>query len=152
MQPTSRVLTLDVIVAPPVIAERLKLEPKVPVIFLKRLRLVNDEPLMLEQSYLSHKAYPRLLDHDFGSQSLYDVLDREYQANIVEAEQTLEPTLLTPDESEYFGLKTGLPAMLVHITAYTDEHQPVEFCKSVIRGDRCRYYFTVNTQSPIIFR
>jgi GntR family transcriptional regulator len=152
MKPTSRVITLEVGQATPVIAARLLVEPKAPVIFLKRLRLVDDEPLMVEKSYLPYHKYPELIDRDFGAQSLYDVLDRHYQAHIVETEQTLEPTLLTPEESEYFGLKTGQPAMLVHITAYTDNHQPVEFCKSVIRGDRCRYYFTVNTEVPMIFR
>jgi GntR family transcriptional regulator, N-acetylglucosamine utilization regulator len=152
MTPTSRVIALEIIQATPSIAKRLALEPNAPVIFLRRLRMVNDEPLMVEKSYLSQEKYPELVDHDFGHESLYSVLAEHYTANILETEQTLEPTLLTPQEGEYFGLIGRHPAMLVHITAYTEGHQPVEFCKSVIRGDRCRYYFTVNTQTPIIFR
>ena len=150
--PTSRVIALEVIQATPSISRRLALEPNAHVIFLRRLRLINDEPLMIEKSYLPYEKYPGLLDHDFSHESLYGVLTERYSANIVETEQTLEPTLLTPQEGEYFGLTGRQPAMLVHITAYTKGHQPAEFCKSVIRGDRCRYYFTVNTQTPIIFR
>jgi GntR family transcriptional regulator len=152
MTPASQVITLEVIPATPVVAERLVIEPNSPVIFLKRLRLVNDEPLMVEKSYLSHQKYSQLLDHDFSRQSLYDVLGKQYQIHILETEETLEPTLLNPEESRYFGLKAGQPAMLVQITAYTDNHQPVEFCKSVIRGDQCRYFFRVNTPSPMMLR
>ena len=152
MTPTSQVISLEIIQATSSIAKRLALEPNAPVIFLRRLRLVNDEPLMVEKSYLAHEKYPELLDHDFSRESLYGVLAEHYNAHIVETEQTLEPTLLTPQEGEYFGLRGKQPAMLVHITAYTEGHQPAEFCKAVIRGDRCRYYFTVNTQTPIIFR
>lgn len=152
MKPASRVIALEVVQADPGVAERLALKAKDQVILLKRLRLVNDEPLMIEKSYLPYKQYPRLLEHDFSSQSLYDVLSKQYGAYVVETEQTLEPTLLTPEESEYFSLKNGQPAMLVHINAFTEGRKPVEFSKSVIRGDRCRYYFSVNTQSPMIFR
>jgi GntR family transcriptional regulator len=152
MKPASQVITLEVIHATPVIADRLLIEAHAPVILLKRLRLVNDEPLMVEKSYLSHQKFPHLLGHDFSAQSLYEVLGKQYQVHIVETEETLEPTLLNPEESEYFGLKAGQPAMLVQITAYTDNHVAVEFCKSVIRGDRCRYFFRMNTPSPMMLR
>ncbi len=152
MTPTSRVIALEIVPATASVARHLELEPNAPVIFLRRLRLVNDEPLMVEKSYLSHEKYPELLDHDFSHESLYGVLAQSYATTVVETEQTLEPTILTPQEAEYFGQTGRLPAMLVHIKAYTKSHQPMEFCKSIIRGDRCRYYFTVNTQMPIIFR
>jgi GntR family transcriptional regulator len=152
LRPTSRVLSQEIIPASPVVAERLCIEHKAPVILLKRLRLVDNEPLMIEKSYLPHHAFPDLLDEDFNVQSLYTVLVKRYAAHIIETEQTLEPTLLTADESQYFNLKAGQPAMLVHVVAYTHQHRPVEFSKAIIRGDRCRYYFTVNTQSPVITR
>lgn len=151
-KPTSRVITLEVVPASPLVAERLSLESEVEVISLIRLRLVDDVPLMLEKSFLPYQSYPDLLDEDFSVQSLYAALAQRYGAHILETEQTLEPTLLTPEEGELFNLKNGLPAMLASITAYSTNHQPVEFSKSVIRGDRCRYYFTVDTQIPIMSR
>ena len=152
MKPASQVISLEVVPASPVVAQKLELDTKSSVISLQRLRLVNDEPLMFEKSYLPYENYPDLLNEDFSTQSLYDLLARRYNTHILETEQTLEPTSLTAEESAFFKLKKGQPAMLVHITAYTDERRPVEFCKSIMRGDRCRYYFSVNTQSPIFFR
>lgn len=151
-KPASRVITLEVVPASPLVAERLNLGAEVPVISLVRLRLVDDEPLMLEKSFLPYQSYPDLVEEDFSVQSLYGVLAQRYGAPVLETEQTLEPTLLTPEEGELFNLKSGLPAMLVSITAYSSNHQPVEFSKSVIRGDRCRYYFSVDTRIPIMSR
>jgi GntR family transcriptional regulator len=151
-KPTSRVIALEIVPANPQVAEHLRLETKTPVISLVRLRLIDDEPLMLEKSFLPYQSYPDLLDEDFSQQSLYTVLAERYGVQILETEQTLEPVLLTAQEAELFNLKSGLPAMLVSISAYSTNRQPVEFSKSVIRGDRCRYYFAVNTPNPIIFR
>ena len=152
MKPTSHVIELIQVPGTPVITSRLNLEPGMSLICLKRLRLIDGEPLMLETSYLSHTAFPDLMDVDFAENSLYDLLASQYASPVTETDHTLEPTLLTHDESMHFDLKSGQPAMLVHVVAYTSNHQPVEFCKSVIRGDRCRYYFTANTHSPMIPR
>jgi GntR family transcriptional regulator len=151
MTPTSQVIKQAVIPASKAVARALRLEPESPVVFLQRLRLVDDEPLMIESSYLSHAIYPDLLDQDFARHSLYNVLVERYHTRLVETEHTLEPTVLTPEESRWFDLPGGQPAMLVHVWAYTHQRQPVEFCKSIIRGDRCRYYFTSSTQNPAIF-
>ncbi|MEZ4671736.1 MAG: GntR family transcriptional regulator [Anaerolineae bacterium] len=148
-KPTSRVLSLELVPGSPFITEKLELDQKAPLILLRRLRLIDDEPLMIESSYLSYTAFPDLMEEDFNQQSLYYLLAARYNTPIIETDHTFEPTLLTPEESGYFDLKGGQPAMLVHMVAYTTNRQPTEFCKSVIRGDRCRYYFTANTQSPM---
>ena len=77
-KPASRVITLEVIQASPLVAQRLQLAENDQVISLVRLRLLDDEPLMLEKSFLSHKAYPDLIEQDFSVQSLYNVLAQHY--------------------------------------------------------------------------
>lgn len=146
--PSSRLLKQDVIIPSPLICYRLRLEQDSPVIIVKRLRLVNDEPLMLETSYLPYARYKRVMNYEVDS--LYQILEDEYGIIVSDTEQTLEPTLLEEAEARHFGLPVGKPAMLVRILAYTEDRQPIEFSKSVVRGDRCRYYFRVNTQKPIV--
>lgn len=77
-KPASRVITLEVILASPLVAQRLQLAENDQVISLVRLRLLDDEPLMLEKSFLSYKAYPDLIEQDFSVQSLYNVLAQHY--------------------------------------------------------------------------
>jgi GntR family transcriptional regulator len=145
---SSRVLRLEVIPAAPVVAGRLRLLPDVPVVCLERLRLADGEPFMLETAYLPHERFPGLEQENFETQSLYDLLVRRYHTHVYETEQTLEPTLLHLEEADLFGLKSGQPAMLVHIVAYAAEGVPIEFSKSIVRGDRCRFYFHATLRMP----
>jgi GntR family transcriptional regulator len=149
-QPSSKLLGRELIIPNPVLAHRLKLEAHEKLIMIKRLRLVNDEPLMIETSYLSQALFPLLLTADLEGQSLYALLAEHYSMSITEAEHTMEPTL--PDAYEAKHLNIGLqePAMLVRVFAYSTDRIPIEFSKSVVRGDKCRYYFRVNTHKPII--
>jgi GntR family transcriptional regulator len=112
--------------------------------------MANEEPLMLEVCYLPLKRFPNLFDHDFEAHSLYHVLEHHYDVQVAEAEHTLEPTVLKQGEAESFKLRVGKPAMLVWVTAYDARREPIEFCQSLVRGDRCQFYFQVTTQRPIV--
>lgn len=146
----TRLLQREVIVPPPLLAHRLGLPDGSKVLLIKRLRMVNDEPLMIETSYLSQAHYPALTEEDLETQSLYDLLATLYHVRIAEAEHTLEPILTTPFETQHLGVKAQQPAMLVRVMAYGRDRTPIEFSKSIVRGDRCRYYFQVHTRQPII--
>jgi GntR family transcriptional regulator len=148
--PSSKLLQRSLITPEPLILHKLGLTPNSEVIMLMRLRLVNDEPLMLETSYLPHSQFPALLDEDLENQSLYRVLDDRYGVAVMEAEHTLEPTLTSKQEAAHLKVSPNKPAMLVRVLARATSGMPVEFSKSIVRGDRCRYYFRVNTHKPII--
>lgn len=148
--PSSQVLGRELLKPDAILSHRLQLQPDEQVIMIKRLRLVNNDPLMIETSYLSHALFPRLLTEKIENQSLYRLLEDIYGMSIVEAEHTLEPTLPNAFEARQLGVELNQPAMLVRVTAYSVDHIPIEFSKSVIRGDRSRYYLRVNTRKPII--
>lgn len=150
LRPSSRVLVSQRMLPSPLISHRLGIPVTEEVYAIQRLRLVNDEPLMIETSYLPYSRFPGLDSHDVGQQSLYQILEDQYGVRVHETEQTLEPTLMTQGEAELLSMSGGQPAMLVRILAFTLDRAPIEFSKSVVRGDRCRYYFRVNTQKPII--
>lgn len=149
MRPASRLLHRAVIKPDPLVAARLTLKANDEVVMLKRLRLVNNEPLMIETSYLSYALFPRLMEVDLENESLYRVLQDEYAMRVVKAEHTLEPTLLNTYEAHHLGLTMNQPAMLVHVVGYSVDHIPIEMSKAIVRGDRCRYYFRVETQMPV---
>jgi GntR family transcriptional regulator len=146
MRPTSRVLNFETIPASTTVAQRLSIEAGEIVVFLRRLRLVDGVPLMVETSHLPYAALEGIMEVDFSQASLYAILAERFAMPVVQAEHTLEPVLLHQDEARLLGLKEGQPAMLVHIVAHTAEGLAIEFSKAVIRGDRCRYYFTATIE------
>lgn len=150
LRPSSKLIQQQVIMPTPMLAHRLNIAATEQVIMIQRLRYVNDEPLMLETSYLSFERFQRILAHDISDHSLYQIMKEEYNVQVAEAEHTFEPMLINSAESEHFGLPEGQPAMLVRVLAYGQDRRVMEFSKSVVRGDRCRYYFRVTTHTPII--
>jgi GntR family transcriptional regulator len=105
---------------------------------LSRLRLVDGEPLIVEEVYLPVACGERLPADRLTSDVLYDLLADFCAIDVTHAEETLRPVAVGRVEAAHLGILPGEPAFLVERTAYAGE-QPVELRRSVIRGDRYRF-------------
>lgn len=143
--PRSQVLTQQAEPASPSVARRLQIAPGAQVMRLARLRLADNEPLMIETSFLSLDRFPDLLQDDFTVRSLYEVLATRYGVRPHELDQTLEPVLMTEYEAELLHSTPGAPAMLMEVIALDEHNTPFEFSKSIVRGDKCQYYFRMRS-------
>ncbi|MBN1642138.1 MAG: GntR family transcriptional regulator [Anaerolineae bacterium] len=141
----NRVLHQESEPASPSVARRLRIPQGAPVMRLARLRIVDNEPLMIETSFLSLDRFPHLLDDDFAVRSLYDVIGARYGMQVYELEQTLEPVLMTEYEAALLHSSAGSPAMLLEVIALADPDDPFEFSKAIVRGDKCQYYFRMRS-------
>lgn len=140
--PGSRQLHIQALSASPQVAYHLGLPENAPVIEILRVRLADGEPVMLEAAYLSQNRFPALTpEMDLSNASLYEFLKAHFQTNIAAVDQTLEPVLLTDFQAGQLEVPPGTPAMLSEVVAYTEDGDPVEYSWSVMRGDRCRFYF-----------
>lgn len=111
-----------------------------PLAFLERLRLADDEPLLLERVWLPATRFPGLLAEDLERQSLYDVLAARYGAMVVRAREAIEPVLLRAREAGLLARPPRTPALLVEGVAFTGDGLPVELARTFVRSDRTRYY------------
>jgi GntR family transcriptional regulator len=141
----NRVLAQEKIEARPSLARRLRIAEGASIMRLSRLRIVDNEPLMIETSFLSLDRFPDLLGDDFAVRSLYDVIAARYGIRAVELDQTLEPVLMTPYEAELLESAPGSPAMLMEVIALAADDDPFEFSKAIVRGDKCQYYFRMRS-------
>lgn len=141
----SRVLRQQKEQASPSVARRLHIPEGTPVMRLARLRIVDNEPLMIETSFLPLKRFPDLLNDDFTIRSLYDVISARYGVTVSELDQTLEPVLMTEYEASLLESSAGSPAMLLEVIAYDAQDDPFELSKAIVRGDKCQYYFRMRS-------
>ena len=74
--PSSLLINKTCLEASDLIAAKLQIKPKDPVIELKRVRLADDEPMALEFVYLPVAMIKELPDN-IGSISLYDYIEKE---------------------------------------------------------------------------
>jgi GntR family transcriptional regulator len=138
--PRVHVVALHESQAKTTVARHLGIAPGDPVTQLTRVRFADTEPIMLETSYIPVAIAPGLATRQFEESNLYTTLGTDYGVLVVKAKEIFEPVLIRELESRWLGVPVGLPALLLDRIAYTSTGQPVEFCRSIVRGDRCRFY------------
>jgi GntR family transcriptional regulator len=140
LDPATRVITSRIEPAGESVAGVLGISDTDPVVFLERVRLGGDEPLLLEQVRLPAERFPGLLAFDFERRSLYDILAERYGVRVVRARETVEPVVLARREALLLDLSPRSLALQIDGVAYGADGLAVEVARSFVRGDRTRYY------------
>jgi GntR family transcriptional regulator len=106
---------------------------------IRRLRMVNQEPVLLESYTLAAGLFPGLEQHDLERRSLYEVMESEYGVSIARARQSFEPVTASAFEAELLEVRIGAPLMLEKRVSFDAAGKPVEYGKDRYRGDRFRF-------------
>lgn len=137
-----KILEFKIIEADAKIAQSLEIKEGDQVYSIKRLRLADDETFALETSYIPCVLCADLLADDVVQHGLYNALKIKYNIIPNEATETFEAIVINKNDAAYLKIQNGHPGiMLERFTKAND--QMVEFCESVIRGDRYKYKVTL---------
>jgi len=120
------------------VCDNLTLPPGATVHRVERLRSAYGEPIAHEIAYVAGPL-PRLRAELERRGSLYQTLREAYDIELTAVEDVVETALADPTEASLLGVDTGLPMLLVHRTAWDAGGAPVEWTRSVFRGDRFRF-------------
>ncbi len=127
---------------------RLQLQPGELVIELQRLRLKQGTPICLQTSYLVHDLCRPLLNYDLGRESLFDLLSKVCNLELVKAEETLNAVAVDDYEGKVLQIPEGSPAFLARRITFHKTGQPVEYVKSILRGDQCKFTAKLSMSTP----
>ena len=106
---------------------------------IRRLRTINQEPVLLENYTIPQTRFPNLDHFDLQARSIYEIMESEYGIAIVRARQSFEPVIATPFEAELLKVRPGAPLMLEKRLSYDNNELPVEAGQDRYRGDRFRF-------------
>lgn len=134
----SKTLRQEESTADSIIAKQLGVRTEDPIVVIERLRHVDNEPIMVETSYVPSGLCPDLASAP-NVKALYDLLETEYGIHIARAEEFLQAVKPTAEEAHHLGIAKEAPVFLVERISFDPQDQAVEFRRSVIRGDRFRY-------------
>lgn len=96
--------------------------------------------IALEETTILASICPNILEkYDFSKTSLYTVLREKYGVAITYAEQSFEARAASKIEATHLELAAGDPLLSIHRVTYTQQDVPVEYVKSVYRGDRYKF-------------
>lgn len=136
LTPGARTLSFDVVAAGPRIGRSLRISAEDAVAKITRLRLADGEPIALEELHVPRLLVPDLNRADLEDRSFYALLAEQCGIDIARSVQTIEPTVLDAEEARDLDVPVHSPALLFERTSWSATEEPIEFVRSVYRGDR----------------
>ena len=123
-------------------AEDLDIELDIPddkhIIYIKRLRSVENEPILLQETYIPHDVCPNLLNEDIEKDSIFELIDKKYNIKITRIKHFIEITYTTEEAAKLLNLPGGSVALLLSQQLYSGEAQ-IMYIRSIKRPDRFRF-------------
>jgi GntR family transcriptional regulator len=121
-QPSSLVLTAEVLPAPLKVAEQLQIEQHKPILQIVRLQLADGQPVVHETRYLAQSLCPALLSDDLESTSIHWLLIQKYNIPLVRMTHTVEAGSLSAAQSVLLQAEPGATAFFVDRLTYTEKN------------------------------
>ena len=128
------------------VAEKLGISARDPVLHFERVRYADDNPLVMEKSWIPAAQCPDLTREDVEG-SLYSVLFNKYHHRIAAAHQSLRAILASELDARVLDLQIGEPVMLVHGVTYLEDGRAIEVEESHFRAESIEFIIELGEYS-----
>ena len=111
-----------------------------------RVHSANDEPISLQRAIVPIKLMPGL-DTKNLEDSLYKIWKNDYEVIPDRGEQTIRTRLPLDDEMELLKIDRENPVFEITRVTYSLQDIPIEYLKSIWRGDRYDFFVNLSNES-----
>lgn len=118
--------------------KELELNENSKVVYIKRIRYADDDPVIIEHNFFPEK-YSFLLFEDLENQSLYEILRSKYNIIRAKSKKTIEITTASETEANLLSIKKGEPLLLHREIVYDKYTTPIHRTKQLILGDKFKF-------------
>lgn len=119
------------------IQEKLKIDGHIPVYEILRLRFVDDDPFVIEHTFMPTDLVPNLTT-EIIEQSIYTYLD-ELGIEFAGAHRSIQADKPSELDQKYLECAPDDPVLEVEQVVYLKNSRPIEYSKSRNRYDKKRY-------------
>jgi GntR family transcriptional regulator len=122
--------------APPAVANRLKLSPGEPAVFVERLRYLGDLPLSLDMTYLAPDIGREVIERGLEANDVFALIEQVTGQRLGEANLAVEAVPADPHSAALLQVPDGTPVLLLERLTHLDDGRPVDLEYIRMRGDR----------------
>lgn len=151
----NRVLSMNSVVPPAAVADRLKLPRRAKALELKRLRFLNREPISLDLTYLPLALGQRLVRKDLATRDIFVILENDFGLALGHAELQIGSALADEALAPLLQVPEGAPVLQIERTTHLADGTPIDHELLYYRGDAFQYKVRVDrvagppTQNPV---
>jgi GntR family transcriptional regulator len=135
-QVSNEVRATGLISPPRAIASRLRVPPESPVVYIERLRRLNDEPLSLDLTYLARDIGEAVLKEDLVRNDIFVLIERLSGRRLGTANLTVEAVNADAHSAAVLGARRGAALIMLERLTHLDDGRPVDLEFIRFRGDR----------------
>lgn len=137
--PTTEILTFEILEPDALVATRLSLKPHEKVYHIERLRFIDEEPEMLERTYMPVTLFSDLtIDAMLGSK--YEYIDAK-GLKIAQSKQTVMPEVANKRVNQLLGVKENFPLLKVISVGEFDDGTLFEYSVNYYRLHQYSFEF-----------
>lgn len=144
LTPSTQILSIGKTEAKPILADKLKVTEGEELVVIKRLRLVNERPISIEESFIPDRYCPNIDQLITNESSLYQILESEYGIVLVKAKEYMQITVSEESDSKLLRIRSESPCVFREAVAYDHHDKEIEFSTSLTRGDIVKFYSELN--------
>ena len=128
------------------VAARLGVEAGEEVLFVRRLRLADERPIFVCNSYLPTSRFPALKDADYGTVSLSRLLEERTGRQIEHARQWIGAATAAPEVAELLEIPAGVPVLEIRRITCVTGNEPAEAVEAFFHPERYQHYNELSAQ------
>jgi len=134
--PGTKIIFMGLVPAPRAIADALSVPEGEELARIDRLRLADEQPMCVEESFLIHRHLPGILEHDLANDSLREIKQRVYGIRWSRARQTIQAVPAAPEIARLLSVKTGAPLLFFDRVTFSQDNVAMEYLRVYYRADR----------------
>lgn len=126
-------------IPPAKVSDMLGISPDTPLIYIYRLRLADNIPMVLNISYLNLPEGVKITETEIREVvSLFSLL-KDKGIQMFETDKTIEAIAANEEHAKHLNMNVGEPLLLVEGVVYTLNHFPIEYHQIMSCGERHKY-------------
>ena len=135
----TRVLSCETVSVPKDMQSAFALPFEMKAIMLKRLRIVDGEPLCISISYLMPSIFYWVTGEDMEKESLFNLLENKYTHQLCNAIEELEVGYLPLEDARYLNISADDPCLELTLYCYVDQNEAAMYEKTYYVKDKYKY-------------
>lgn len=118
------------------VSQKLKVNNLSKVLYLKRVRSVENEPAILLYNWISLSRCPHLEEADFTTNGLFNSIEKIANVEIKYGVRNFSAELVTKYEADLLNIKIGSPILCINQITYNHASEPIECSRVLLRTDQ----------------
>ena len=128
--PGQKILLMENVAANMAISSLLKIDKQIPLLRIKRLRLMNGAPVGLQDSYLKLPPGAKLERKELErSGSLYRILIDKFGIEPSESLESVGAIAAAAEDAPLLDVTEGTPLLVCERIMLSDRREPIEYCE-----------------------